>query len=35
MHTDKNQLFLGERIINDEKQLHFDFKSVRVCHFNI
>ena len=22
-------------LVNDEKQLHFDFKSVRVCHFNI
>ena len=32
LHTAKNQLFFG--LINAEKHLHFDFKSVRVCYFN-
>ena len=34
MYTDKNQLFFGLRLINVEKQLHFDFKSVCACYFN-
>ena len=31
--SDKNHLFFG--LINAEKQLHLDFKSARVCYFNI
>ena len=35
LHTDKNQFFFGYRVINAEKHLHFDFKSVSVCYLNI
>ena len=31
MHTAKNQLCL----LNAEKHLHFDLKSVSICYFNI
>ena len=34
LHTEKINYFFGKRLINAEKLLHFDFKTV-VCYFNI